>query len=146
MWQSHCTSNSGLWVHQGAFISMFTMKAVNTCCIAPTVYPISVRRGLFVGVMCEHQHLVSLINFKTVWQPHCISNFSLLVHLGVFTCCFISKVYPTSVRRGLLTGVMSEQKHCVSLLILKQCGSHSVLAILVYGLISGSSACTLCKH
>jgi len=35
-----------------------------------------VKEGLFVGlsvgvVVSEHQHLVSLINFKAVWQPQC---------------------------------------------------------------------------
>ena len=41
----------------------------NACCITPNAYPVLVRKGLFAGVMSEHQHLASLINFKTVWQP-----------------------------------------------------------------------------
>ena len=28
----------------------------------------SAREGLYASVMSEHQHLVSLISFKTVWQ------------------------------------------------------------------------------
>jgi len=70
LWQPQCTKNSGLlMVHQGAF-SMFTMKTLNTCCIISKVHLVSVSKGIFAGVVSEHQHLASLIDFNAVWQPH----------------------------------------------------------------------------
>ena len=78
--------------------------------------------------MSEHQHLVSLLNFTTVWQLQCTSNSSLLVHQEAFTmftvstlitCCIIFQVHPISVGKKLLPGVMSEHQHLVSLLNFK---------------------------
>jgi len=97
---------------------------MNTCCIISKVHPVSVRKGLFAGEVSEHQHLVSLINFKTVWQPQCI----LAILAGWFirgpSTCFpcklitdaavvIPKAHPVSVRKGLFAGVVSEHQHLV---------------------------------
>jgi len=86
------------------------------------VYPTSVREGLFVGMMSEDQHLVSLTYFKnsvaaTVWSNSGLwfisarGPFSMFTMWTMNTCCIISKVYPTSVREGLFTGVMSEHQY-----------------------------------
>ena len=40
------------------------------------------REDSFAGVMSKHQHLVSLINFKKIWQPQCTSWSHKLVHQG----------------------------------------------------------------
>ena len=57
---------------------------MNTCCIISKVHPVSVRKGLFAGLVKEHQHHVSTINFKTVWPSQCVRNSGLLVHQGAF--------------------------------------------------------------
>jgi len=44
-----------------------------------------VKESLFAGVMSEHWHLATLINFKTMWQPQCASNSGLLAHQGAFS-------------------------------------------------------------
>ena len=47
---------------------MLTLCTLNKSCIISKVHPASARKCLFARVMSEHQHLVSLVNFKTVWQ------------------------------------------------------------------------------
>jgi len=43
---------------------------------------------------------------------------------------------------GLFAGALSEHQHLGSLINFKQCGSHSVLAILAYWFIREPSACS----
>ena len=71
--------------YQCFFCMLFTMQTLNTCCIIPKVHPASVREGIFAGVVSEHQHLVNLINFKTVWQTQCNNNSGLLLNQGTLS-------------------------------------------------------------
>ena len=97
MWQPQCTSNSGLLVHQGASTCLHYMNTEHICGIISKVHSASIRKGLFAGVMSEYQHLVAFINFWTVWQPQCTSNFGLLGYQGAFSMSTLCKHWTHAV-------------------------------------------------
>jgi len=103
---------------------MFTMQTLNPCCSIPKLHPGLVRAGLFLEVMSEHQHLVSLKNLKnsvaaTVKQLWPIGSSGNLQHVHYVNIEHMLHYSPNPShisQKILFLGVMSEHLHLVSLI------------------------------